>query len=150
MKKQKPSDGQHETVPGRNREFVSNLNLLSTITILPAQFFAEVRTSASGEKRLLLAVLERAISDLCNTRSSQSSVRDREEARQWVESRDESSPYSFIRICEALGLDPDVLRQGILILEQEEWLSSGAGRRRAVRWRRRAQGRRETQGKIGA
>jgi hypothetical protein len=149
MKKQKSADKQQGTAPGRNREFVNNLNLLSTVNVLPAQFFAEARASVSGEKRLLLAVLERAISDLCNTRPSQSSVRDREEARQWVESREESSPYSFIRICEALGLDADVLRRGILLLEREELLGSGVGRERAVRWRRRAHVRRETQGDTG-
>jgi hypothetical protein len=149
MKKQKANNKQQETVPGRNREFVNNLTLLSTVNVLPAQFFAEARASVSGEKRLLLAVLERAISDLCNTRPSQSSVRDRQEARQWVESRDESSPYSFIRICEALALDPDVLRQGILLLERDELLSSSAGRQRAVRWRRRAHAKRETQGETG-
>lgn len=148
MKKQKPGNEPHGTVAGRKREFINNLNLLSTVNVLPTQFFAEVHTPASGEKRLLLAVLERAISDLCNIRPSQSSVRDRVEARQWVESRDESSPYSFIRICEALGLDPDVLRRGILMLEQEELLSSGAGRHRAVRWRRRAQDKREPQSKV--
>jgi hypothetical protein len=148
MKKQKPRDGQQKTTPGRNREFINNLTLLSTVNVLPAQFFAEARASTSGEKRLLLAVLERAISDLCNTRSSQSSVRDREEARQWVESREESSPYSFIRICEALGLDPDALRQGILALEREELLSPDVEKQRAVRWRRRAHVRRESQEKI--
>ena len=132
----------------RGRGSGAPLSVLSSVNVLPVQFFAENHVPASGERRLLLAVLERAISDLCNSHASQGSHRDREEARRWVESRDDSSPYSFVRVCEALGLAPDALRSGILSLEREESLRSpAAGRPRATRWRRRTPEKPQPKGK---
>ncbi len=130
----------------RHRGSRESLPLFSSASILPAQFFSQGGVAASGEKKLLLAVLERAISDLCSPCSSQSSLRDREEARRWFESRDDSSAYSFVRICETLGLDPDALRKGILALEKEEWWTWEMGKARATRWRQRSANKRENEG----
>src|SRR4051812_32645178 len=59
----------------------------------------------SGIKGLLLAVLEDGI------RSYLSSVGDvRAEAEYWVGSGRARSPFSFVVICETLGLEPSAVR----------------------------------------
>jgi hypothetical protein len=66
----------------------------------------EPRASAyNGTKGLLLAVLEDGI------RSYLSPVKDvRAEAEYWVSSHRQRSPFSFVVICETLGLEPSAVR----------------------------------------
>ncbi len=60
------------------------------------------------EKRLLAAVLQRAITDLL---SGEGDVR--ESARAWLEGECTDAPFSFEFICEALDLDVASLRKAI-------------------------------------
>ena len=63
------------------------------------------------EKRLLAAVLQRAITDFI---SGEGDVRDG--ARAWlIEDEPEDAPLTFLFICEALDLDAESLREAIRI-----------------------------------
>lgn len=70
------------------------------------------------ERRLLAAMLAQAVEDLRDAKMPSGSPANREsakarihaEVREWIESRDDSSPFTFIGCCEALGLDPGFVR----------------------------------------
>ena len=91
--------------------------------ILPAQFYERATTldHASGEKALMLAVLEDGIrcfqEHLRNPR-----VRPRLLARQaerWIRSKDWEWPFSFNNVCESLELNPECLRTKLLQPREE-------------------------------
>jgi hypothetical protein len=91
--------------------------------ILPAQFYERGPTvdHASGEKALMLAVLEDGIrcfqEHLRNPR-----VRPRLLARQaerWIRSKDWEWPFSFNNVCESLELNPECLRAKLLQPREE-------------------------------
>ncbi len=66
------------------------------------------RTAYTGTKALFLAVLEDGI------RGYLSPVRQvRAEAEFWVSSMRQRSPFSFIVICETLGLEPGAVRRAL-------------------------------------
>lgn len=83
--------------------------------ILPAQWQAEVHALHDPERRLRLAVLEDAI--LCYQRYGDATDRRArvlyEDAADWLASPDRSEPFAFENVCDALGLDPDYIRQGL-------------------------------------
>jgi hypothetical protein len=81
--------------------------------ILPGQFLP--RAIATPEKRLLLAVLEEALGTfqryvLPTGRRSRAIFADVEA---WFASEDTAWLYSFIGICDALGIDATYLRSGL-------------------------------------
>jgi hypothetical protein len=83
-------------------------------TVLPQQFFTQASSAMqSGEKRLMVAILGDAIATyLKYARSSAPKAHGLfAEAADWIESRDQTWPFSFERICEWLDLDPERLRQ---------------------------------------
>lgn len=59
----------------------------------------------TGTKALMLAVLEDAIRSYL--RGSKLAARD---AEFWIESHRRQSPFSFVVVCEILGLDPGAVR----------------------------------------
>jgi hypothetical protein len=71
------------------------------------------------ETRLMLAVLESAISDwlvrrtTCTAPRHDARVTVEEDLPAWFASTDRSWPYSFENICGALGLDADGIRRRI-------------------------------------
>lgn len=69
----------------------------------------------SGEKRLMLAVLEDGVSVFHKTADSLEHRIRRQflEVLTWIESNDLTWPYSFVNICHALALDEDNLRSGL-------------------------------------
>jgi hypothetical protein len=84
-------------------------------TMLPAQFWsalADPRTEP--EKRLMVAVLEEAISLVVN-----GAARDGErgaamrEAERWLASDDRAGPFAFASICDVLDLDAGRVRQAL-------------------------------------
>jgi len=78
-----------------------------------------------GEKRLMLAVLERAVDDF-RTYATVATGRGRwlfREVAVWFDSA-ATGPVDFEGICQATGLDPDFIREG---------LRSGDGTRRPQR-----------------
>jgi hypothetical protein len=67
-------------------------------------------------KRLLLAVLDEAIAAVQRyvVDERRRGRRLYREAEAWVLSDDMSWPCTFRRICDALGIDPDYLREGVM------------------------------------
>ena len=85
--------------------------------IMPAQWFPDRAGHASlqPEKRLMLAVLSDAV-DILVRRRVATDVRSRrilEETISWVDSDDRTWPFSFLEVCEALGLPPEGVRRGL-------------------------------------
>ena len=84
--------------------------------VAPAQFFH--RKATGCEKRLLLAVLEEALSCLYyhipKGNGKRAAQRLRDEARAWIESDDTHWVFSFRNVCEALDYDVDTLRPKVL------------------------------------
>lgn len=81
----------------------------------PSQFHAA--PARRGEKKLLLAVLEEALACLSERPVGvQTPTAKRtcvKQAQSWVASNDTSHLYTFLRICEALDLEPHWIRSGI-------------------------------------
>jgi len=96
---------------------------LSPAILLPAQFFTpSSKAVVSGEKRLMLAVLEEAVGTLHRYFNDTTCGGRRAfvEAERWVRCTDDSSwPFAFENICEALKVDAERLRQGL-----EAWKES--------------------------
>ena len=73
-----------------------------------------VDLDGSGEQLLLLATLQDSLRTLFGTkRSGISTARQREELH-WITSDDRSRPFAFVNVCDALGIDPDRLRERVL------------------------------------
>lgn len=84
--------------------------LLAPDTVLPEQLAATRRDSLiCGEKALMLAVLEDAIR--CFLEPPRGAVRVQREAEHWIFSGDESWPFSFVNICDALGIAAGPMRR---------------------------------------
>jgi hypothetical protein len=87
--------------------------------ILPSQYFAEQgNVGFSSEQRLMLAVLVDAINVLEGWRRT-GGVRERKafaEAAQWVNVTGTSHPFSFDSVCEALEIDPGLMRSRLFNL----------------------------------
>ena len=71
------------------------------------------------EQRLMAAVLDDAIDVYRHPRANRGRLRRETEA--WFRSDDRSWLFSFIRVCETLGLDPHATRAS---LEQERMLAA--------------------------
>lgn len=69
-----------------------------------------------GVKGLMIAVLDEAMTSLSLVRRSRNPrVRNHGlSAMRWIKSRDASHPFSFVSICDALGLDPERTRRQVL------------------------------------
>ena len=80
-----------------------------------SQFLSERASPSrfSGEYRLAVAILEDAIQIYCMEGSGRRNLQLRREAGRWLSSDDRSWCFSFERICEALGLEPDCIRRGL-------------------------------------
>jgi hypothetical protein len=81
--------------------------------ILPSQYFGSLGSvGLSSEQRLMLAVLVDAINVLQGWQRVGSARKRRAfaEAAQWVNTRGTNYPFSFDSLCDALEIDPDVLR----------------------------------------
>jgi hypothetical protein len=85
--------------------------------LLPVQCNAGFRNDASlcPEKRLMVAVLERAFADVQRSVAAPGpeSLHLFREAERWFESEDTVWRYSFANICQALGLDVTYVRGGL-------------------------------------
>ncbi|HLK11160.1 MAG TPA: hypothetical protein VKW76_07260 [Candidatus Binatia bacterium] len=80
--------------------------------MMPAQFYGRVvhRARETGERRLMAAILEDAVHTLCD-RGHRRAPRELRAARRWIESHDRQWVFSFERICEALDVDPEHVRE---------------------------------------
>ncbi|HJQ82870.1 MAG TPA: hypothetical protein VKA21_02260 [Candidatus Binatia bacterium] len=93
-------------------------DLFAPDIVLPEQFFEGARrdSQASGEKALMLAVLEDGIrcfqEHLRNPRSNPRLLS--QQAESWIRAIDYDWPFSFNNVCETLGIDPSALRAALL------------------------------------
>ena len=93
-------------------------DLFAPDIVLPEQFFEGARrdSQASGEKALMLAVLEDGIrcfqEHLRNPRSNPRLLS--QQAESWIRAVDYEWPFSFNNVCETLGIDPSALRAALL------------------------------------
>jgi hypothetical protein len=98
-------------------------NVIHVEPVPPVQFDSIWRRSTppTSVRALLLAMLDLAASDLqfFRFRRRREAQRMYWEAHQWVMSDDRSHPFTFVNICEALKLSPDVLRSGLLGTDQD-------------------------------
>jgi hypothetical protein len=97
------------------RAFDATDGLALTDIILPSQYFGAMVGGGGlcGEQRLMLAVLVDAI-NILQVWHRFRPVRKRlafAEAAQWVNTRATSCTFSFDSICDALGIDREILRQ---------------------------------------
>ena len=92
--------------------------------VLPSQFFAGHKRTAytDGERRLMLAVLEDAVRCF-RKRMRARDAKGRQlfrEAEEWFTATDRSWFFSFANVCEALDLDADYVREGVLAWRDDE------------------------------
>lgn len=85
--------------------------------LLSAQYFGNLRkTVLEPEKKLMCAILEDAINCYRNNLLAQS-VKGKslfEETKAWIAAVDSDWIFSFDNVCEALGFNPEYVRQGLL------------------------------------
>ena len=92
-------------MPRRRKRKTEERSWYEFEAMLPSQFFnPQTRSSLQPEKRLMLAVLEDAV--LLYTRVPQIAP----ETEAWVQADDRTWPYSFVNLCDALGLDRSAVR----------------------------------------
>jgi hypothetical protein len=87
-------------------------------TLVPSQYFDKVGSDAAfqPEKRLMLAVLEEAIATFQRHVLSDSGRSQRlvEEVEEWADGAGADWPFSFENICDALDIEPEFLRNGMM------------------------------------
>jgi hypothetical protein len=90
-------------------------DLLAPSTVLASQFFEVGAAALQPEKRLMLAVLENAAWLLLHEPSGHDARARRRvaEAADWVESDATDWPFTFLNVCNALGLAPEWIRAGL-------------------------------------
>jgi hypothetical protein len=96
---------------------VGDSKLFQPDVLLPGQFFAAMRKRVPKEPeyRLIVAVLEDAV-DCYQKYALAREPKARqlfEDAAEWIESDDRRWPYSFVSICDVLGLNPEYVRRGL-------------------------------------
>jgi hypothetical protein len=94
-------------------------SILQPDTLLPAQYLETVCSTAlpEAEKKLLLAVLEDAITCFRDNISTQDKRKEKlfREATEWIFiQNDDDWLFSFDNVCETLGLNPGYIREGLL------------------------------------
>jgi len=90
--------------------------LLENEALLPIQYADPAKRRArSPEHRLLLAVLEDAVRCWQTYESSSGAEKRRlfREAAEWFDSDADDSLFTFVDICQLLGLEPDHIRFGL-------------------------------------
>ena len=92
--------------------------LFQADVILPLQYLERFRSNTylAGEKKLMLAVIEDAVSCF----QKYSSARDKKgkqlfhEVEGWIMEEKDERLFSFANICESLEIDPGYLRRGLV------------------------------------
>lgn len=83
--------------------------------VLPIQHWGTLGQASLPETRLMVAVLEDAVSCVRKYRFAERGPRRRmfHEAEQWFMSRDTVWPFAFERICDVLRLDAESVRRSL-------------------------------------
>lgn len=85
-------------------------------SLLPVQYADLHRADhRNGEHRLLYAVLEDAVRcwQVYDGATTTRGQRLFNEAAEWFASEDDSSPFTFVAICQLFDLEPDYVRAGL-------------------------------------
>ncbi|MBI4527072.1 MAG: hypothetical protein HY695_25020 [Deltaproteobacteria bacterium] len=94
------------------------VSLFQPDTLVSAQYFQNLRrrTILEPEKRVMLAVLEDAVHCFQDNLLAGTVKKKRlfQEAKEWIFETSGDWIFSFVNICEALGLNPQYVRQGLL------------------------------------
>lgn len=82
------------------------------VAVLPGQFFPRPSVLGRPEGRLVSAIFSRALLDYCTYvgATDRCGRRHFEDAESWIETRDESWPFSFESSCALLDLDSEAVR----------------------------------------
>ena len=95
------------------------IHIFQPDTVLPAQFFLALRqqTDSQGARRLVVAVLEDAVDCFQKYFGAEDrrNCKLYEDAEAWLFSDDDSWPFAFVNVCDALGIQPPFLRRGLLL-----------------------------------
>jgi hypothetical protein len=93
-------------------------SLFQPDTLLSAHYFENLRrkTHFEPEKRLMWALLQDAVNSYRDHLFSRNRKKKRlfAETEQWILTVDGDWIFSFDTVCEALGLNPEYVRQGLL------------------------------------
>ena len=100
-------------------------------TLLSTQYFENLRRSTlfDPEKRLMLAILEDGIFCYLDNRHATNNKKKRlfQDASAWIVENDADWVFSFESVCDALGLNPQYVRQGLL-----RWKEKGGNPHRQI------------------
>lgn len=101
---------------------------------MPANYIGDLDGSSlvEPEKALAAGVLRQAAADLRRFRESRDSI-GREmysDARNWFVSSDTAWPYSFLNVCDSLGLSPENVRDEVF----EDAVSNWAAHSGRIAW----------------
>ena len=111
-------------------------SLFEPDTLVSAQYFQNFRrkTCLEPEKRLILAMLEDAVScfQVHVTARSRKGKTLFNEAEEWIMIKHDDWIFSFASVCEMLGFNPEYVRQGLRGWKQKTL----ANHTRAEGWRR--------------
>jgi len=104
-----------------------------TLACMPEQLlpFSSLAANLQPEKRLMLAVLEDAVTSYFRhafTTTHAGAVEFRE-ATTWIDATDTAWPFSFVNICTTLSIEPDYVRRGLARWRERQALLSPAERR---------------------
>jgi hypothetical protein len=98
--------------------------LLQPDTLLSDQYFDNFRrkTYLEPEKQLLLAVLEDGINTFRDNIFAHGEKNKRlfREAEEWITAPDDDEVFSFVMICENLGINAEYVRRGLLRWKQKK------------------------------
>jgi hypothetical protein len=104
--------------------FVEKPFLPFEVDILATEDFARIHRSRplSPEHELMAAVLEEAIADYqrCWKARDKKGMDRFADAQAWILDSNSEWIFSFANCCEALGIEPDYVRQGLLRSKQEK------------------------------
>ena len=88
------------------------------VDILATEDFARIHRSRpfSPEHELMAAILDEAIADYqrCWKARDKKAMQQFADARAWILESNSDWIFSFVNCCEAIGIEPDYLRQGLL------------------------------------
>jgi hypothetical protein len=92
--------------------------------LLPLQFYSARREAATSQplRRLMVAMLFDAVRCFQAKFEARQPARRQEfaEVRSWVFSDEESGPFSFRAVCDALEIDPKAIRRGLLQWQEKK------------------------------
>ena len=81
-------------------------------------------STLAGIKGLMLAVLEGAIQSFLSTNRMQ-----RDEVEAWMTMRMQNWPFSFVNVCQTLGLEPSAVRRALRVMRERNTTQRGRLRR---------------------